>query len=178
MNRWNESSKSFLSSRKLRSLLCIDTPKVWKVMLRKILRRKALTTMNTSWLQFAQCYKSTAGDRKLIHFTHLELITDSIIVSCSFRWRTTRPGDILDRRMRAALRAHGPKLEGVLFVAPFTYCIQQAWLQVCLCAIGIYNLYLACWYIERLKNFGLFVYQYFQLQLHDQVSAVGLSNAQ
>jgi hypothetical protein len=157
-------------------LICIIRV-VWNITVWNDLLMKA-TMPNSLWLQFAQCCKNTAGNYSCM-FKFKKNIDIPVTRLPSYgRWRTTRPGDILDRRMRAALRAHGPKLEGVLFVAPFTYCIQQAWLQLCLCAVGIYNLYLACWEITRLQNFGVFVYQHFQLQLYSQVSETYLTRHQ
>ena len=81
------------------------------------------------------------------------------------RWRTTRPGDILDRGMRAAQRSHGLKWVGMQYVAPFTHITQQTWLQACLVALGIYNIYQSSMDIIKFQNFGVTDYQNFTLDI-------------
>jgi hypothetical protein len=71
--------------------------------------------------------------------------------------------------MRAAQKVRGAKLEGIQFTAPFTYTTQQLWLQMCLVALGIYNIHLASMEIMGLDRFGLAVHQHFILEFMSPV---------
>ena len=61
----------------------------------------------------------------------------------SARWRATRPGDVLDRRIRAELDgagARGTDFRGLEAVRPFAFHVRQRWLQLLLVALALRSL--------------------------------------
>jgi hypothetical protein len=61
----------------------------------------------------------------------------------TIRWRATRPGDILDRRMRVDLSGaglQGTRFRGMEAVRPFASHVRRRWLQLLLAALALRSL--------------------------------------
>ena len=92
------------------------------------------------------------------------------------RWRATRPGDILDRKLNASRMSKIGTLNVMQYIRPFTNSIQHPAAQILLTALGILQTYLSVTIIEGTKNYGIKNFRQFKIPSELANSSSGLES--
>ena len=94
--------------------------------------------------------ESTAGSNASYFFS-----TFLITLQVKHRWRTTKPGDVLERRMEAFKKYRLADLEIAQYIAPFSYTIRRKAFQFLCLIVSIYNIFLFGTSISSMGSYGL-----------------------
>jgi cell division protein FtsB len=97
-----------------------------------------------------------------------------------FRWKTTRPGDILQQLIRAEQNAQGDHFNRLEFISPFTASIRRRRFQVFLFLLSIVLSFETYTAVRQVQDYGSFQKSRFRLDIHskeklDQISGRNIS---
>jgi hypothetical protein len=123
-------------------------------------------------IESCRCFYLTAETFSISHVHQKPLpvfflLVFEIILSYNhdYRWRTTRPGNILEQQFRLAKRIQGRKLDFVQLTSPVTIFIRQPWFQIFLVGVGVFMTLNLFYQAKQFENLGVASVKNFRINL-------------